>query len=135
LLLFIPYIIFKYYKLRAKTKSKNVNIFYVYKTSLFLLNQFGCERKNLTPLQFAANIIDKKYETQFEKFMTLYLQLKYANADINCTEKEFMNNFYSDFEKKILNKYKITERILKFLNIKQTLKFYTNNYGTTRYNN
>ena len=130
-----PYIIFKYYKFRAKTKSKNANAFYVYKTSMFLLNQLGYERKNLTPLQFAANVIDKKHETQFEKFMTVYLQLKYANVDITCEEKELINNFYTNFEKKIVENHKITKRIAKFLNIKQTFKFYTNNYGTTRNNN
>ena len=135
LLFAMPYIIFKYYKFRAKTKSKNVDVFYVYKTSMFLLNQLGHSRKNLTPLQFAASIIDKEYETQLEKFMTAYLQLKYANVDITCAEKEFLNNFYADFEKTVTKKYKITKRIAKFLNIKQTLKFYTNNYGTTRYNN
>lgn len=99
---------------------------------MFLLNQLGCELQNMTPLQFAANTVDKKYKTHFETFMTAYLHLKYAQTDITSEEKEFINNFYSDFEKKIKMQHKITQRIMKFLNIKQTLKFYTNNYGTAK---
>jgi hypothetical protein len=131
-IMLLPYIIFKYYKHKAKLKRKNVNIFYVYKTSMFLLNQLRCERKNLTPLQFASIIADKKYETEFEKFMIIYLQFKYSDIEITSNEKEFVNSFYYDLENKIHTKHNRIELIKRFLNIKQTLKFYTNNYGTTK---
>ncbi|MDR1348186.1 MAG: transglutaminase-like domain-containing protein [Prevotellaceae bacterium] len=128
----LPYMIFKYYKCRSKYKSKNANMFYVYKTSLFLLNQLCCERKNLTPLQFASVEVDKKYETEFEKFIMIYLQFKYSDIEITNEEKEFANNFYCNFENKINKKHSKIEFIKRFLNIKQTLKFYTDNYGTAK---
>ncbi|MDR0754643.1 MAG: transglutaminase-like domain-containing protein [Prevotellaceae bacterium] len=128
----LPYIIFKYYKYKSKLKSKNVNIFYIYKTSMFLLNQLQCERKNLTPLQFASTVADKKYETEFEKFMIIYLQFKYSDIKITPDEKEFINGFYCNFKNKIRKKHGKFELVKKFLNIKQTLKFYINNYGTTK---
>ncbi|MDR1983347.1 MAG: hypothetical protein LBQ28_00765 [Prevotellaceae bacterium] len=132
LMLAMPYIIFKYYKYKAKLKSENVNIFYVYKLSMFLLNQLYCERKNLTPLQFATDITDKKYNTEFGKFMIIYLQFKYSYTEIQPDEKEFVNRFYGHFEKEINENHKKFERIKRFLNIKQTLKFYINNYGTAK---
>ncbi|MDR2126228.1 MAG: hypothetical protein LBP63_05305 [Prevotellaceae bacterium] len=128
----LPFAIFVYYRYKAKLKNKNVNIFYVYKASMFLLNQLRCERQNMTPLQFASTVADKKYETEFEKFMTVYLQFKYSNIEITSDEKEFVNKFYRNFENKIYKKYSKIEIIKKFLNIKQTLKFYTNNYGRTK---
>ncbi|MDR2651122.1 MAG: hypothetical protein LBC68_02235 [Prevotellaceae bacterium] len=128
----LPYLIFKYYKYKAKLKSKNANIFYVYKASMFLLNQLGCERKNLTPLQFASVVADKKYETDFEKFIIIYLKFKYSNVEITIEEKEFANKFYYNFKNKIYKKHRKIELIKRFLNIKQTLKFYTNNYGTAK---
>ena len=134
LMLATPYAIFKYYRLKSKFKKKNVNVFYVYKTSMFLLNQLYCERKNLTPLQFAANVVDKKYKTDFDKFITIYLQLKYANTDISQNEKDFVNHFYLDFEKTINKNHKFFERFKRFLNLKQTFKFYTYNYGTAKRN-
>ncbi|MDR2064232.1 MAG: transglutaminase domain-containing protein [Prevotellaceae bacterium] len=131
-IMLLPYIIFKYYKYKAKLKGKNVNIFYVYKTSMFLLNQLRCERKNLTPLQFASVIADKKYETEFEKFMMIFLQFKYSDMEITSDEKEFVNGFYCSLKNKICKKHSKIELIKRFLNIKQTLKFYINNYGTTK---
>ncbi|MDR0421336.1 MAG: hypothetical protein LBH30_07820 [Prevotellaceae bacterium] len=128
----LPYLIFKYYKHKSKSKHKNANIFYVYKTSLFLLNQIYCERKNLTPLQFASDEVDKKYETELEKFIMIYLQFKYSDMKITDEGKEFVNNFYRNFENKINKKHSKIELIKRFLNIKQTLKFYTNNYGTAK---
>ncbi|MDR3227421.1 MAG: hypothetical protein LBT56_07090, partial [Prevotellaceae bacterium] len=101
LMLAAPYIIFRYYKRKSKLKTKNANIFYVYKAAMFLLNQLYCERKNLTPLRFAADVADKKYQTDFEKFITIYLKFKYSDKEILADEKEFANNFYNDFEKKI----------------------------------
>jgi hypothetical protein len=101
---------------------------------MFLLNQLYCERQNLTPLQFAANTVDKKYHTDFEKFIKIYLQLKYANTDILSDEEDFVEHFYLDFEKKIKKNHKLFEQIKRFLNIKQTLKFYTHNYGTAKRN-
>jgi hypothetical protein len=132
LIIALPYIIFKYYKYKAKLKSQNVNIFYVYKTSMFLLNQLHCERKNLTPLQFASTVTDKKYETEFEKFIIIYLQFKYSNTGITADERNFVKDFYYNFENKIHKKHRKIEMIKRFLNIKQTLKFYTNNYGTAK---
>jgi transglutaminase-like putative cysteine protease len=135
LLIFIftlPYIIFRYYKYKSKFKGRVANIFYVYKTSMFLLNQLYCERKNLTPLQFASIEVDKKYETEFEKFIMIYLQFKYSDIEITNEEKEFANSFYRTFENKINKKHSKIELIKRFLNIKQTLKFYTHNYGTTK---
>jgi hypothetical protein len=132
LMMIFPYIIFKYYKYKSKLKSKNVNIFYVYKTSMFLLNQLGCERKNMTPLQFASTVADKKYETEFEKFMIIYLQFKYSDIAITSDEKKFVSKFYYNFKNKIHTKHSKFERVKRFLNLKQTLKFYANNYGTTK---
>ncbi len=116
-LLATPTIIFKYYKSRAfGKKSFETKTFYSYRAAMFLLNQLGCSRGDLTPLEFAKTKVDPTYGTNFASFMVVYLKLKYAGQPLNEQEKELVQSFYKEFEAKVKANHKFGYRFRRFLN-------------------
>ena len=135
LALLMPWFIFKYYRHKAlKINDAQKGAFQPYRAAMYLLNQMGVKRDNYTPLQYAKNIVDTNFETAFENFVLVYLKIKYANQELTEPEKELILNFYQPFEKQIKSKFTCKQRILKFINIYNTLNYFTQSskYGFTR---
>lgn len=122
-LLITPSVIFRYYKLRAFGKKPfEAKAFYSYRTAMFLLNQLGCTRDDLTPLEFAKTKVDPAYGTSFTSFMVVYLKLKYAGQPLNEQEKELVQSFYKEFEPKVKSVHKLGYRFRKFLSFYTAIK-------------
>jgi hypothetical protein len=126
IILSIPYIIFLMYSRRAKriTDPKK-EAYYAYRAAIFLMYQLGYFRKELTPLQYAGQIIDKNLGTMFEAFTATYLKVKYANQDLTTEDSQRILSFYVPFERAIRSKFSFKKRLLHFINIYNTLEFFT----------
>ncbi|MDR0661308.1 MAG: transglutaminase-like domain-containing protein [Prevotellaceae bacterium] len=122
-LLATPTVIFRHYKSRAfGKKSFETKTFYSYRAAMFLLNQLGCTRDDLTPLEFAKIKVDPTYGTDFTSFMVVYLRLKYAGKPLNEQEKKLVQSFYKEFEVKVKVSYKFGYRFRRFLNFYTAIK-------------
>ena len=126
LLLFtIPITVYQWYKRKIKSsKTEKERAYYNYRAATFLLNQLNIERKNLTPWQFATQIVDKNYQTNFSSFMNIYLKTKYTKSKLKEEEAVFIQKFYPNFESKILSNFKIGQRISRFLNLNTFVRYY-----------
>jgi len=126
LLLFtIPIIVYKWYKYKYQ-KAKNVKekAYYTYKSATFLLNQLQVDRLDSTPFYFAKHKVDTQFNTDFTSFMIVYLKSKYANQVLNAQDETIIHQFFKPFEQKIKSHYKFTQRISRFLNLNQFVRFY-----------
>jgi transglutaminase-like putative cysteine protease len=122
----IPYIIFSIYARRAKriTDPKK-DAYYPYRAATFLMYQMGFFRKELTPLQYAEHVIDKNLGTSFRAFTATYLKVKYANQELTNEDSQRILTFYAPFEQAIKSKISSKKRLLNFMNIYNTLEFFT----------
>ncbi|MBK6818304.1 MAG: hypothetical protein IPG85_01305 [Bacteroidetes bacterium] len=126
LLLFtIPIIVYKWYKYKYQ-HAKNVKekAYYTYKSATFLLNQLQVDRLDSTPFYFAKHKVDTQFNTDFTSFMIVYLKSKYANQVLNTQDETIIHQFFKPFEQKIKSHYKFTQRISRFLNLNQFVRFY-----------
>ena len=126
LLLFtIPIIVYKWYKYKYQ-HAKNVKekAYYTYKSATFLLNQLQVDRLDSTPFYFAKHKVDTQFNTDFTSFMIVYLKSKYANQVLNAQDETIIHQFFKPFEQKIKSHYKFTQRISRFLNLNQFVRFY-----------
>jgi transglutaminase-like putative cysteine protease len=126
MVLSIPYLIFSRYSRRAKRISDpKKEAYYPYRAATFLMYQMGYFRNELTPLQYAGKIIDKELGTRFEAFTATYLKVKYANQELTSDDSQRILTFFPPFEQSIKLKFTRKERFLRFINIYNTLEFYT----------
>jgi hypothetical protein len=122
----IPYIIFSVYSRRAKRISDpKKDAYYPYRAATFLMYQMGYFRNELTPLQYAGQVIDKNLGTSFEAFTATYLKVKYANQELTNEDSQRILTFYAPFEQAIRSKISFKKRLLHFMNIYNTLEFFT----------
>ncbi len=126
LLLFaIPVLVYKWYKFKLNAaKTAKEKSYYAYKSATFLLNQLQIDRYDTTPLYFAKNMVDTRFNTSFGTFMIVYLKSKYANQDLNASDETVINNFFKPFEQKIKSHFKFTTRISRFLNLNQFIRYF-----------
>jgi transglutaminase-like putative cysteine protease len=122
----IPYLIFSVYARRAKriTNPKK-EAYYPYRAAMFLMYQMGYFRNELTPFQYAGQVIDKNLGTSFEAFTATYLKVKYANQELTSEDSQRILTFYAPFEQAIKSKISFRKRLLHFMNIYNTLEFFT----------
>jgi hypothetical protein len=122
----IPYLIFSIYSQRAKriTDPKK-EAYYPYRAATFLMYQMGFFRNELTPFQYAGQVIDKNLGTSFEAFTATYLKVKYANQELTNEDSQRILTFYAPFEHSIRSKISFKKRFLNFMNIYNTLEFFT----------
>ena len=124
LLLFsIPLIVYKWYKFKMRKGGKS-RAYYTYRAATFLLNQLGIERQQKTPWQFAKQIVDTDYGTNFAAFMNVYLKTKYAGKELSQAEETFVASFFDPFEQKIKSHFKPLKRIARFLNLNTFIQYY-----------
>ena len=126
IVLSVPYIIFTVYSRKAKLITQpNKEAYYPYRAAMFLLYQMGYPRKDLTPLQFASKVVDPEFRTSFEAFVATYLKVKYAGQELTNEDSQRILTFYKPFEQSIRNKISFKKRLFKFINIYNTLEFFT----------
>ncbi|MDR0386382.1 MAG: transglutaminase-like domain-containing protein [Prevotellaceae bacterium] len=122
----IPYIIYKVYANRARRMSDpKKDAYYAYRAAMFLMHQMGYFRNDLTPLQYAGQVIDKNFGTLFEAFTAIYLKVKYANQELTSEDSQRIIAFYMPFEQAVMSKISRKKRVLHFMNIYNTLEFFT----------
>jgi transglutaminase-like putative cysteine protease len=126
LVLSIPYMIFSIYSRRAKRISDpKAEAYYPYRAATFLMYQMGYFRNELTPLQYAGRVIDKNLGTSFEAFTATYLKVKYANQELTSEDSQRILTFYAPFEQSIKSRISFKRRLLHFVNIYNTLEYFT----------
>jgi transglutaminase-like putative cysteine protease len=122
----IPYIIFTVYAFRARRISNpKKEAYYPYRAAMFLMYQMGYFRNELTPLQYAGQVVDMNMGTSFEAFTATYLKIKYANQELTSEDSQRILTFYMPFEQAIKTKISFRKRLLHFMNIYNTLEFFT----------
>jgi transglutaminase-like putative cysteine protease len=122
----IPYIIFLTYSRRARRISDpKKDAYYPYRAATFLMYQMGYFRNELTPLQYANQVIDKNLGTSFATFTATYLKVKYANQELTNEDSQKILTFYLPFELSIRSQISRKKRLLNFINIYNTLEFFT----------
>jgi transglutaminase-like putative cysteine protease len=122
----IPYIIYLLYARRARHISDpKKEAYYPYRAAMFLMYQMGYFRNELTPLQYAGQVIDKNLGTSFEAFTATYLKIKYANQELTSEDSQRILTFYMPFEQAVKVRINLKKRLLRFMNIYNTLEFFT----------
>ena len=125
LLFALPWLIWQYLNSKAKSnttaKAKAYNI---YTASMYYLNQMGITRENQSPQQFALEA-DKRFDTNFSRFTNAYQKIKYSSVPLTVNEESLIQTFYSPFIKKVRNNIPVKKRLASFVNIYNTLHFFT----------
>jgi protein-glutamine gamma-glutamyltransferase len=125
LLLATPALIWLYLHSKAKGKAEGkTRAYHVYRASMYYLNQLGFERRNRSPFEYASNV-DSVFGTSFTSFNNIYQKTKYSTQSL--TEREVINitNFYPAFIKQVKKQIPRTKRFSRFLNLYNTLHFFT----------
>jgi transglutaminase-like putative cysteine protease len=122
----IPWFIFSIYSRRAKRMTDpKKDAYYPYRATVFLMYQMGFFRKELTPLQFAEHVVDKNFGTRFRAFTATYLKVKYANQELTSEDSQRLLTFYAPFEHAVKIQTGRKKWLLNFMNIYNTLEFFT----------
>ena len=123
LLFMCPWIIWQYLNIKAKriNASKAYNS---YRASLYYLNQLGYSRDSKGPQEYAY-LMDLKFNTNFNAFSNVYQKVKYSSVPLSEAEEKLMNDFYKPFIKQVRSKTKLKTRFSKFLNIYNTIHYFT----------
>ena len=126
LLVFLtPWFIWQYFNAIARNaKDKEQKAFNGYRAAMYYLNQLGYSRSNYSPYEFAVKI-DNSFSTQFVKFSNVYQKLKYSSIPLTEKENESVETFYRPFIKTVRKNVPLKTRISKFLNIYNTISYFT----------
>ena len=123
LLFLSPWFIWQF--LNAKAGSVNSQKAYnSYRASLYYLNQLGYSRDNKGPQEYAYSI-DLKFGSEFSQFSSLYQKVKYSSQPLSESDISTINEFYKPFIKLVRGKTKWTIRFSKFLNIYNTIHYFS----------
>ncbi|HSU50580.1 MAG TPA: hypothetical protein VLJ41_08315, partial [Segetibacter sp.] len=127
LLLFsLPWLIWQYLNNKAKsnTASTRTKAYNIYVASMYYLNQLGITRENQSPQQFAQSA-DKRFGSNFTSFTNIYQKVKYSNVPLTGKEETLVQFFYTPFIKRVKSNIPFKERFSSFLNIYNTLHYFT----------
>ncbi len=120
-----PFALFLYYYLRAKwTKNQNRRIYFIYRYSLYLFNQMGAPRGKNTPLAYAQNIVDPRFNINFGDFMVTYLKLKYGNYVLQEDDLINIQKYFNALTTNVLAQVNLKNKIKAFFNIANTQRFF-----------
>ena len=75
----------------------------------------GIPRGSQTPMIYARDVVDPKFGTHLEAFISIYQKLKYSGDEPTVDEVDFIRGFHSDFNNKVLSQYSTSERFLNFI--------------------
>ena len=122
----LPWLIFRY--LHAKAKSSNGDLkqqaYNKFIASTYYLNQVGYNRGEKTTLQFAKEIVDPTFKTQFTPFMNTYLKTKYSSQPLDGYDEKIINAFYPKIWQDVKGQLPVKTRFPRFLNIFRTVQFF-----------
>jgi hypothetical protein len=120
-----PWLIWQYVNSKAKAnKNSRANAYNIYNASMYYLNQLGCARENQSPQQF-AEMIDKTFGSNFNKFTNVYQKIKYSSVRLTAGEETLVQGFYEPFKMQVKDKVPFKMRFSRFLNIYNTLHYFT----------
>ncbi|HUS00896.1 MAG TPA: transglutaminase-like domain-containing protein, partial [Chitinophagaceae bacterium] len=126
LILSLPWIIYRWFRFKAmQNGDPKQKAYWSYTSAMYLLNQLGFVRNHLSPLQFAKEDIDPRFNTNFSSFIQAYLKTKYSTQALTSSEENIVNNFYAPFDKAVKNQIPFKQRFNKFLNFYRTINYFT----------
>jgi len=125
LLVFLtPTFIWFYFNATARNaKEEKSKAFNTYRAVMYYLNQLGYHRTNLGPDEYAG-MIDKKFNTSFNRFTKVYQKLKYSSLALAENEQQLVQTFYKPFASSIRKQVPFKRRFGKFLNIYTTISYF-----------
>ncbi|MDQ6758059.1 MAG: transglutaminase-like domain-containing protein [Bacteroidota bacterium] len=122
----LPWFIYRWFKFRALQKNDVVSkAYWQYTSAMYLLNQLGFARNDLSPLQFAKQQVDPQFKTDLSAFVQVYLKSKYSAQPLTPTEEKIVTLFYHPFEISVKNYIPFKMRLNKFLNFYRTINYFT----------
>lgn len=126
LILSLPWFIYRWFRFNALRKSNpRKKAYWSYTSAMYLLNQLGFVRNDLSPLQFAKQDIDPRFKTNFSLFIQVYLKTKYSGQPFTQSEEKIVSTFYFPFDKAINHQIPFKQRFNKFLNFYRTINYFT----------
>lgn len=121
----LPWLIWQFLHQRAKlTKSVTSKAFYQYRAALYYLHQLGHARTHLGPGEHARRI-DQQFQTRFSDYSAIYQKLKYSTLPLTAKEQAEVAQFYVPFIKTVRKQVPLKTRVARFLDIYQTIHFFT----------
>lgn len=125
LLLSLPGMIFALMKRRARRETDmHKKSYRIFRLSEFLFHQLGIYRDRETPLTFAHNTIDPKFNLGYEEFIRTYLKTKYASLPLNEHDHHAINSYFPSFIPRVYSKYTRWQRFKRFINFTRTFSFF-----------
>jgi hypothetical protein len=91
---------------------------------MYYLNQLGFARANQSPQQFAETV-DKNFGSNFNRFTNVYQKIKYSSVPLTANEETLVQGFYEPFKMQVKDKIPSKTRFSRFLNIYNTLHYFT----------
>ncbi|MFQ3576669.1 MAG: transglutaminase-like domain-containing protein [Cytophagales bacterium] len=123
--LFTPLCIYLYFRIRTNiADSPKDKAHFAYRSILFLLNQYGFHRNAQTPLQYAKNNIDSKFNLGLEAFMNTYLKSKYSNLELDEKDLQIIRSFESVKHGEVSKQIRWHKRILSFIDLTKTQRYF-----------
>ncbi|HXL55064.1 MAG TPA: transglutaminase-like domain-containing protein, partial [Chitinophagaceae bacterium] len=128
LLVFLtPWFIWQYFNTTARnTRDTKNKAFNSYRASMYYLHQLGYSRTNYGPNEYAMKI-DRAFDTEFNRFTNAYQKLKYSSLALTESEQQVVQTFYRPFINNIRKHVPFKARFAKFLNIYNTISYFTEN--------
>ena len=130
LYMLLPAIIFVYLRTRfraARTSAQKA--YWAYRTSGFYLNQLGVFRGALTPMQYAARVVDPQFGTAYTPFMNAYLKTKYAGASLNEREDAAVADIFPALFRRVKSSIPTARRVASFLRPGRAVRFFFSGEG------
>jgi transglutaminase-like putative cysteine protease len=132
LLLLLPWLIFQF--LHAKAKGADVDAinqqrlkqlaYWRFIASAYYLNQMGYERGQLTSAQFAREVVDPRFNTNFTRFMNAFLKTKYSRQPLDNYDAKAINEHYIVFYEKVKQSLPVKYRFSHWLNFYKPVFFF-----------
>ena len=121
----LPWLLWVYFhrkaQLRGDARSKAFNAF---TAATYYLNQVGYTRHFQSPAAFAMQV-DETFGSEFSRFNNVYQKVKYSSLPLTTNEEQLVRDFYPSFINDVRSKLPFKTRLSRFLNIYDTLHFFT----------
>jgi hypothetical protein len=122
----LPTLVYQWYKFKRKSSTSTASkAYYSYRASSLLLHMLNVQRSTQTHWQFAKQVVDVHFGTDYASFMNLYLKLKYANQVLNSNEEQKLESFFKPFEQQMKSNFSGFQRFKSFLNLNTFVKYYS----------
>jgi hypothetical protein len=124
LLFLTPALVLTYYKMRSNSAHSKSKAYWTYRMACFYLHQLGYPRADLTPMQYARELVDPALGTSFSNFMNIYLKLKYAGQTLTAAEDAQVRAFPAPFFTQVRSRINGRRRFAAFLNPLRSVSYF-----------